>query len=254
MEQTNKEAEERKPMERRLIPEKARFLSGSMLKLLAVILMLIDHVGAVIVSRCPQTVLFTVLGRGITLYRLMRFIGRMSFPLFAFLLVEGFIHTHDRKRYALRLGVFALLSEIPMDLALCGTPVYWKHQNIFFTLCLGVLGLCALERLRGKDWKQLLSLLGLYILALVSKCDYGVRGYAFVLLLYLLRDWPVCRALVGSGTLDSTWRGGLAFVPIAFYNGKRGFIRGKGLQYAFYLFYPVHLLILYGLKGLLFGF
>ena len=241
-------------MEPRLIPEKARVLSGSWLKLLAVILMLIDHTGAVIVSRCPQAVLFTVLGKAVTLYTLMRLVGRVAFPLFAFLLVEGFLHTHDRRRYALRLGVFALLSEVPFDLAIKGKILEWTHQNVFITLCLGVLGLWALEQFRGKGWKQLLSLLALYGVALVSRCDYGVRGYGFVLLLYLLREQPISRAIIGAGYLSSTWQAGLAFIPMAFYNGQRGFIRGRFLQYAFYLFYPLHLLLLYIVKGLVFGF
>lgn len=241
-------------MEPRLLPEKARVLDGSILKLLAVILMLIDHTGAVIVSRYPQIVLFTVLGKVVTLYKLMRMVGRVAFPLFAFLLVEGFLHTHDRRRYALRLGVFALLSEVPFDLAIRGKVLEWTHQNVFITLCLGILGMWALERFRGKGWKQLLSLLALYGVAMVSRCDYGVRGYGFVLLLYLLREQPISRAVIGAGCLSSTWQAGLAFVPTAFYNGRRGFIRGRLLQYAFYLFYPLHLLLLYSLKGLLFGF
>ena len=240
-------------MEPRLIPEKARVLSGSALKLLAVILMLIDHTGAVIVSRCPQVVLFTVMNKTVTLYKLMRLVGRVAFPLFAFLLVEGFLHSHDRRRYVLRLGGFALLSEAPFDLALYGRFPAWSHQNVFLTLCLGLLGLWALERFRGQGWKLLLSLLGLYLVALISRCDYGVKGYGFVLLLYLLREQPILRAVLGGGYLSSTWQAGLAFVPLALYNGKRGFIRGRLLQYGFYLFYPLHLLILYWLRVRLFG-
>lgn len=241
-------------MEPRLIPEKARIFSGSWLKLLAVILMLIDHTGAVIVSRCPQIMLFTVLGKAITLYRLMRLVGRVGFPLFAFLLVEGFLHTHNRRRYALRLGSFALLSEVPFDLAIHGKILEWTHQNVFITLCLGLMGLWALEKYRGQGWKLLLSLLALFLVALVSRCDYGVKGYGFVLLLYLLRERPISRSIIGAGYLSSTWQAGLAFVPIAFYNGERGFICGRFLQYAFYLFYPIHLLLLYVIKGLQFGF
>lgn len=241
-------------MESRLIPEKARVLSGSVLKLLAVILMLIDHTGAVIVSRCPQVALLTFLGKTLTLYRLMRLLGRMAFPLFCFLLVEGFLHTHDRRGYALRLGAFALLSEVPFDFAFYGKFPEWTHQNVFITLCLGVLGLWALESFRGQGGKLLLSLAGLFLIALLSRCDYGARGFGFVLILYLLRERPISRAVIGAGYLTSTWQAGLAFVPMAFYNGRRGFIRGKGLQLAFYLFYPLHLLLLYVIKGFFFGF
>lgn len=241
-------------MEPRLIPEKMRVFSGSGLKVLAVISMLIDHTGAFIVRQYPQVPLFTILGRTITLYKLMRTMGRIAFPLFAFLLVEGFLHTRDRLRYALRLGAFALLSEPAFDLVHCGKLLELSSQNVFITLFLGVLGLWALERFRGKGWQQLLCLLGLYAVALIARCDYGVTGYGFVLLLYLLREKPILRAIVGSGYLSSTWKAGLAFLPIAFYNGKRGFIRRRWLQYAFYLVYPVHLLILYWIKRSLFGF
>lgn len=236
-------------MEPRLIPPKARILSGSALKVLAMVSMLIDHTGAVIVGRMPPIVLMTVLNKSFTLYKLMRLLGRIAFPLFAFLLVEGFLHTRDRRRYALRLGVFALLSEVPFDLALHGKWFDFSYQNVFITLCLGVLGLCTLERFRGKRWQQALSLLGLYAVALLTHCDYGVKGYGFVLLLYLLREQPVFRAVLGAGYLSSTWQAGLAFLPIAFYSGERGFIRRRWLQYAFYLIYPIHLLLLYWLKN-----
>lgn len=236
-------------MEPRLIPEKARIFSGSALKVLAVVCMLIDHTGAAIVGRMPPLVLLTVLNKSITLYTLMRLVGRLAFPLFAFLLVEGFLHTRDRRRYALRLGAFALLSEVLFDLALHGKLFDISHQNVFITLCLGVLGLCALERFRGKGWQQLLSLLGLYGAALLLHCDYGVKGFGFVLLLYLMRERPILRAVLGAGYLSSTWQAGLAFLPIAFYNGERGFIRRRWLQYTFYLLYPAHLLALYWLKN-----
>ncbi len=238
-------------MEPRLVPEKARVLSGSVLKLLAAICMLIDHTGAVIVSRYPQRVLLSVMGKEMTLYQLMRFVGRPAFPLFAFLLAEGFMHTRDRLRYTLRLGAFALLSEVPFDLALHGKPMELSYQNVCITLCLSFLGLWALERFQGKSWKQLLAMLGLYGVVLLARCDYGVKGYGFVLLLYLLRTRPVTRAVLGSAFLSAQWKAGLAFVPIAFYNGERGFVRGRWLRYAFYLFYPAHLLLLYGLKVLL---
>lgn len=241
-------------MDTRLIPPRARILSGSVLKLMAVILMLIDHAGVVIAARCPMVDVLTLFGRTRNLYEIMRFLGRMAFPLFAFLLVEGFLHTRNKLRYALRLGVCALLSEIPFDLAIYTRLWNWQHQNVFFTLLFGFLGLWALEAFRGKGWRQLLSLVALFSLALFSRCDYGLKGYCFILLLYLLREAPVPRAVVGCGCLSSTWHGGLAFVPIAFYNGRRGFIRNRFLQYAFYLFYPAHLLLLYVVKGLIFGF
>lgn len=235
-------------MEPRLIPEKAHVLSGSALKLIAVITMLIDHVGNVFARQLNRIELWTVRSRPLTLYTLMRFIGRMSFPLFVFLLVEGFVHTRDRLRYVRRLGLFALLSEIPFDLAFYTKVWDWEHQSVFITLFLGLLGLWALEQFRNQGWKLLLLLGVLYAAALFSHCDYGVKGFAYVLLMYLVRERPLSRAVLGSAFLGSEWKAGVAFIPIAFYNGQRGFIRRRWLQYAFYLFYPLHLLALYWLK------
>ena len=236
-----------------LIPDKARVLSGSLLKLIAVFSMLIDHVGAVIVIRYPRVPLISLGSHTLTLYALMRFLGRMAFPLYAFLITEGFVHTGDRRKYALRLLLFALLSEVPFDLAFNGTWFAIKNQNVFFTLFLGFLGLCALDRFSGSGWKQLLSLLGLFLSALFLKCDYGVSGYGFILLMYALRKERILRAVIGAGYLSSRWKAGLAFLPIALYSGKRGFVRGRVWQYVFYVFYPGHLLLLYWISRQLFG-
>ena len=76
----------------------------------------------------------------------------------------------------------------------------------------------------------------------------------FILFMYFLRDHELIRAAVGCGFLSSTWKAGLAYIPIALYNGERGFIRGRVLKYAFYLIYPVHIFILYLLKKALIGY
>ena len=97
--------------------------------------------------------------------------------------------------------------------------------------------------------KMSLSLLGLLAISLFLGADYGMVGVGFIICLYLLHSNQTYQAVVGSCFLSSTWRAGLAFIPIFFYNGKRGFIRGKW-KYAFYAFYPVHLLILFAIEVL----
>ena len=221
-----------------VIPEKYRFISGSVLKLIACVTMLIDHVGLHLYRKSG----FMLIKKGafkLSFYDFSQFIGRIAFPIYCFLLVEGFLHTRDRKKYGLNLFLFALISEIPWNLEHGGTMTY-PSQNVFFTLFLGYLGICAIEYFQNSLPKMFGSLLVLLVLAEVLKCDYGISGYGFILCLYMLRANKAVQAIVGSCFLSSRWKAGLAFIPILFYNGKRGFIRGW-MKYLFYAFYPVHI-------------
>jgi len=243
-------AERKIVMENRILPEKLRFLSGSALKILAVILMLIDHIGAMM---GPDTApLFTVFGRSVTLYTLMRFIGRMAFPIFAFLIVEGHRHTRSKVRYGVGLLIFAILSEVPYDLFRYGVWFTLHKQNVFFTLLLGYLGICAYEGLEKRWFLRAGSILVLLAGSYFLRADYGISGFCFIMLMYALQDRELLRDVVGIMILGSRWKAGLAFVPLAFYNGKRGFIKGPVLKYAFYLFYPLHLLVLYCIRARIF--
>lgn len=230
-------------------------LSGSWLKLIACMSMLVDHTAGQIFRWMdwPYSVFFQIGHFEITPYYIMRgVIGRWAFPLFAFLIVEGFLHTHDRKRYGMNLFVFALISEIPCNL-IHANKLYWSGQNVFFTLLLGYLGLCAIERYRD-DIKQLAKyLIPFFLLSLVLRADYGCVGFCFILLIYLLRENKLLMTIIGTGAMSSTIFSGLAFIPIWFYNGERGFVRGKVWKYAFYWFYPVHLLVIYYIKLRIYG-
>lgn len=230
---------------------KYRIFSGSALKCLAMFSMLIDHTASNLLAKNP-IVIWRSGNYYLTLYRLMRDFGRLAFPIFAFLLAEGFLHTRSRKRYGTSLFLFALISEIPWNLEHTGT-LHYEKENVFFTLFLGFLALCAIDRFRENIKLQILSLLALFIIALNLRADYGVAGFGLIVLMLVLREQPVIRALAGSCLLPSTWIGGLAFIPIAMYNGKRGFIRSPFLKYAFYAFYPLHILVLYYLKTRYFG-
>ncbi len=232
---------------------KYRVLSGSALKTIAVVSMLIDHVAAVFLQNSP-IVLFTALGHSLLLYTFMRSIGRIAFPIFAFLITEGYLHTHDRRRYGISLALFALISEIPWDLEHTGKYFVISSQNVFFTLLLGYLGICMYERYREQPQYQAAWLLGLLGVSLIFHADYGCSGYCFILFMYVLRERELIRAVIGCGFLSSRWKAGLAFIPIALYNGKRGFVRGKLMKYCFYMIYPVHILILYFIKNSLIGY
>ena len=232
--------------------EKYKVLSGSALKTIAMVCMLIDHITLVLLSRYTVTLLH-IGGVRVTLYGLLHGIGRLAFPIFAFLLTEGFVYTSNRKRYGIRLLIFALISEIPWNLEHTGTFLYEK-QNVFFTLFLGYVALCTCEHYQGQIKKQILSVFLLYLTVLLAKADYGLTGFGFIIMVYALREQKLLQALIGSCFLSSTWKAGLAFIPINLYNGKRGFIRTPAMKFLYYAIYPVHILILYFIKAATIGY
>lgn len=195
-------------------------LSNSAIKLIAVATMIIDHVAAfllpTLVPATPRVIIV-----------IMRIIGRISFPLYAFLLTEGYIHTRDRKRYGLGLLIFALISEIPWNLVNTGAFLYEK-QNVFFTLFLGYFGICMYEKYKTHEGACMAWQAALLIVSYFLKADYGPVGYAVILLIYIIRE-----------------RGWLRDFSIHIYNGERGFIKTPFLKYVFYAFYPLHLLLFY---------
>lgn len=223
-------------------------ISAGTLKMIAAVTMLIDHVGAVILGRYlliggyrEDTLLYSV-------YMAVRMVGRIAFPIYCFLLVEGMKHTRDVKKYACRMAVFALLSEIPFDLALSAKVMDVTYQNVFFTLLTGVLTMSAFayvrEHITGKVLRVLLygaAMLAGMAAAEFLRADYGATGVFCILVLYLLRNQKSLQMLGGCVVFLWETTAPFAFIPIAFYNGRRG-VR---LKYFFYAFYPVHLLILY---------
>lgn len=199
------------------------------LKMIAIVAMLIDHVGAVLY---PQV-------------EVLRIIGRIAFPIFAFTLVEGFFHTRDVKKYMMRLGVLALISEIPFDLAFFGVPFAFVHQNVFFTLFLGILMLY-LMMIAPKDFRRVLCVVAMILLADYLHTDYGSWGLLMVLCYYVFRDkrWLKFGGIAAINIFAMGYSqvyAPLALIPIALYNGKEGYKCKK----FFYGFYPVHLFILY---------
>ena len=220
-------------------------MSGSILKLIACLAMLIDHMAAFLPGDFMnmKETLFMIGNKAVSLRMIMHYIGRMAFPLFAFLITEGFTHTHDRKKYGINLLIFALISEIPWNLVHTG-ELFYSRQNVFFTLLIGYMGLCAIDLYKNDHKKSIITLACLLGVSLVLRADYTCFGFGFILLLYLLKD-RYLMAILGCCMLPSRWIGGLAFIPILMYNGQRGFAKAKWTKYAFYIFYPLHLLALY---------
>lgn len=238
-------------------------LSGSALKGLAAIFMLLDHVGAVILERgllkawdkqLMWQVVSTDFGRGIWyLDRVLRHMGRLAFPIFAFCLAEGFCHTRHRRAYGLRLFLFAILSEVVFDLAVFDVWYYPQHQNVYFTLLIAYLSLWGMEKFQKKGWLSAAIGAAGCVSAYFLKTDYGAPGVMTVILLYLLRGQSA-QLWAGAvfSALDSMSNtfgfAALAYIPLAYYNKKRGSWPGK---YFFYWFYPVHLLCLYVIRVLM---
>ena len=239
-------------IQRSVFPDSWRRLSGSALKALAIFAMLVDH-SAICFQPLLKTYLFTLFEIRFTPYILLRGFGRIAFPIFCFLLTEGFRHTRSRRRYALNLLVFALLSELPYNLFNCGAIVY-ERQNVFFTLLLGFLGLWAMDRFRETPVRSVLTLCALGICAALLHADYGWKGFLLILLLYLAAEQPVLQFFAGVTLLG--WPAGVAFAfpLINLYNGERGFVRSPVAKYFFYAFYPVHLTILWLLHRHFFGY
>lgn len=206
-------------------------LNGFALKWIAMLTMAIDHTGMVLF---PQ-------------YPVMRIIGRLAFPIYCFLLVEGACHTRSRVNYALRLFLFALASELPFNLVHGGNLWYDGAQNVMFTLLLGLLAVWCLDVPRGR-WRIAggIGALLCLLLAEVLRTDYGGGGVVFILVFYVFygkRLWySVMFALADFYIYGGVQKFAVAsLAPILLYNGKRG----PSMKYLFYVFYPAHLFVLY---------
>lgn len=216
-------------------------ISGSTLKWIAIVTMVIDHTAAVVVKRVLLLANGCTYDSLLLAYTIMRGIGRIAFPLFCFLLVEGFFHTHSRKKYALRLLLFALVSEVPFDLALKGKAIELTHQNVFFTLFIGLFVISLMNRFKDRfEYQAIAAAIGMAA-AYMIRCDYDWVGILLIVVLYLLHGNRRWQCAAGAAVVCYELPAPLAFLPILFYNGKRG----RRLKYFFYIFYPAHLLLLY---------
>lgn len=234
-----------------------KFISGSQLKWLAIITMFLDHTAKIIAFPQP-TIASVPYGQTNepfyesiqTLLNVCLLLGRLAFPIFCFLLVEGFVHTSNRKKYAYRLLIFAILSQIPYSLAFSQQLFNFEKLNVFFTLLIGLLVVMGLDKFKKFSLKYLFYNMAIVVLGVTLAeflhTDYGGKiGVALIVTLYLLRNNFLYKALVGGLTiLQNSIFGIFAFFILFFYNGERG----KQWKYFFYLFYPVHLLLLVAMQ------
>jgi hypothetical protein len=202
--------------------------------------MIIDHYGAIFQN-------------GVNIYRI---IGRIAFPVYCFLLVEGYFHTREVKKYGKRLLLFAVISEIPFDLAFYG-KVGFAHQNIFFTLFIGLAAIYFIENKEGKySFNNSIVIAAAGILAMVLSVDYNIMGVIYILSFYFTRNFPrnkqilyMAGIMLFTNLMSSPLQqfSLLALPLIYFYNGELG-QKNKFLQIMFYAAYPLHLLLFYFLK------
>lgn len=235
-------------------------MSAGSLKLIAIVTMLIDHFMAGIFAPIYTSGYFTnadILKCGVIIYDVGRSIGRFAFPVFCFLLVEGFFYTKSRMKYMCNLVIFALVSEVPFDLLL-KQKIDFTTQNVFFTLAISLAVIWGIDQIRKYLDKEPVIALFFQGMVILAGCliayglhtDYTYRGVVLALIFYYYRNNRFLACLVGYVWLLSSPWCITAFIAVLFYNGKRGI----GLKYFFYVFYPVHLLLLYGLRVWLLGY
>lgn len=204
-----------------------KVLTSFDLKIIALVTMMTDHFGYIFM---PEHSVF-------------RIIGRMTFILYAFMLAEGVMHTHDIKKYIRKIALWAVLSEFPYDLALYGRFFYLQHQNVFFTLLIAILGLYSFKSNIHIFLKIFIGLLCL-VVARTLKVDYSWYGVLVIFIFYLLRNMPVIKfASVEAVSFLFKFKlqifAFLGFIPIILYNGKLG----RKIGNIYYSFYALHLLL-----------
>lgn len=239
-------------MQAQTAQEKKKGITGTTLKIIAIVAMFIDHFAAILIEHYMTSVMPTTFisaeaqkawlreNPGVAMmeiiYIVMRLIGRFGFPLFAFLIVEGFQHTRSVKKYALNLGVFALISELPFNLGFASKLFYVNYQNVFFTLLLGLLCITCMHYFdeTKKDCEKLRPLFYLavvlsgpymaymvikdsnlgYLLRYVASRDFKVQNLLYyvmgvaavictILFLILGREWYTARRNTFTGIILS---------------------------------------------------
>ena len=205
-------------------------MSGSALKVIAIISMVIDHWALYFMET------------GMPLYEAMRCIGRIAFPVFAFLIAEGYAYSKDRMWYFIKLLGFAFISEIPWYL-LNGAD---GTHNVLFTLALGVLAVGVFDKSNDRKTFCISMIVIFTLLATLTRIDYEWRGILMIVLFYMFRQNRSYQILLTFPLMMNYGITGafLASAVLFLYDGTRGFARGRIPKFGFYLFYPLHLLVI----------
>ncbi len=230
-----------------------QFLSGAELKLIAIISMLADHVNKALIYPYLES------NHGFLAFisDVFDIIGRIAFPLFCFMLVEGYFKTRNRKKYLLNLLLFGVISEVPFDMFTTASFFNMNWNNVMFTLALVLVTVWIIDTLKEKMQKRpkalwyLVSILIVLVMCIVSmslSLDYEHHAILIGYFFYLFHDMPVFAIPFGYASMFKEPWALLGFGLTLTYNGERG----KQHKMLYYWFYPVHLLIL-GLLRLYLG-
>lgn len=218
-------------------------LNMSQLKTIAIICMFIDHAACIMLERGVG-----LSGNFYMIDRVMRGIGRIAFPIFCFGIVEGFCHTRNAREYLKRLILFALISEIPFDLAFRSSIFSMSYQNVFWTLAFGLAALMVYTDPLMGGFQKTVGLLACFFVPYIFHTDYSIYGVLTIFVMFYFRKEPLKMCMAGLIVLLLQSRleiwAVFGFLLILLYNGEKG----HGNKQFFYLFYPVHLLLLVFMK------
>jgi len=237
-------------------------ISADLLKWIALITMFLDHIGAGILEVCYMPDLYEV-------DIVIRSIGRIAFPIYCFLLVEGYKYTRSRFKYAVNLLIFALISELPFDMLFRG-GISMDYQNVYFTLLFGLVAIIIAGLIEENEipfamlWELLIAATIAYAAYLINT-DYDAWGVLLIFVIFVSRNkprWVLCVSTAAYVVLTTLVQpvssfihmsqleaiGIVSFILIFFYNGKRS---GKINKYVFYSLYPGHIALYCGIRYLL---
>lgn len=255
-------------MGRRGVVWKTPTVTADGLKMFACVVMLIQNIGIAVVengmirldqytqeslSKAMETDSDLMFQAGVG--SVMQLIGGLALPIFAFLLVEGFLKTSDYRKYLLSMMTFAVISEVPYDLALNGKVLYRSSQNALFTMTICLLMLYFLKMVKEKKGSLSVMMQILIVLCAVLWCSlfrtqYGLCMVLLVAIFYLFYTRNVLKTVLGAIVSMLYVTGPLSFYGIWCYNEER---KDKLPKYAYYLFYPAHLLVLWVVVKLFFS-
>ena len=221
---------------------KLKKINGAQLKYIAFASMFIDHFNKAII-----TPFLTGTGPLNVITRIFDILGRIAFPIFAFMIVEGFFKTKSRWKYLRNLLVFATISEIPYDMFQSAVFINTRSQNILWGLALGLFTIMVIDKLKEKIKKRPVWIfVSIIIVALSSlgsmliSADYEYYAIIIIYIYYLFYDKRLLASSLGFLVIIKEIYAILGFATVLLYNGEKG----KQNKVFNYLFYPVHLLIL----------